>query len=640
MTTIKRKPVGSYDILGTEVINNDVFQDRFDVRPHAIKTILKTDLPELWLSNPDIYDILKNAEDLGAARIAMYAYLNRCEEKVFREDNDFHILEKATIRECVRAFRSIIGPINEKRTRTSALSYLVRLAQGESPDAISELSRDFLAEFSHLFRGVAGLSGIYSVYGTPEKRSIPEFIAQDGREAALSRSDFLDHMAEAAEKRIKKYPTGLDADVIARREKNRDRILSVFEGSESDWHDYRWHLRHVIRNAKQLASIVQISDDEKKAVAMAEEFRVPFGLTPYYASLMDEGNSRKYDSAVRAQVIPPVEYVEFFAQHKAERGEIMDFMGEHDTSPFDLITRRYPEILIIKPYNSCAQICVYCQRNWEIESVMDSKAMCPTDKIDAAIEWAKQHKSIRDVLITGGDPMILSDSRLEHMLSQLAEIDHILRIRIGTRTPVVLPFRFTEEFLSMLSKYVEPGRREICIVTHFEHPYEVTPEAAEAVTKLRKIGVSVYNQQVFTFETSRRFETVALRRSLRLIGVDPYYTFITKGKDETDYYRVPIARILQERKEEARMFPGLDRTDEPVFNVPRLGKNHLRAWQDHRLVMILPDGRRVYEFHPWEKYVTAIPPYNYIDVSIYAYLERLKARGENPDDYRSIWYYY
>jgi lysine 2,3-aminomutase len=637
---IRRKPIGSYDILGTEVINNDVFQDRFDVHPRGIKKILKTDLPELWLSNPDIYEILKSAEGVGAARMALYEYLNKCEDKVFREDNDYHVLEKATIRECVRAFKSIIGAINEKRTKTSALSYLLRLAQGASPTDIPELSRDFLVEFIHLFRGVAGLSGIYSVYGIPEKRSIPAFIAQDGREAALSRSDFLDKMAVEAEKKMRKYPTGLEKSVIEKRQKNRARILKVYGAAESDWQDYGWHLKHVIKSAGELAKMIDLTDDEKKAIQIAEKFRVPFGITPYYVSLMDKEPGRKYDSAVRAQVIPPVEYAEFFAKHKAERGEIMDFMGEHDTSPFDLITRRYPEILIIKPYNSCAQICVYCQRNWEIEGVLDRKAVCPKPKIDAAIDWAKRRKSIRDVLITGGDPMVLSDARLDHMLAKLAAIEHVLRIRIGTRIPVVLPFRITDSFISMLAKHVEIGRREICFITHFEHPYEITPEAAQAVTKLRKIGVSVYNQQVYTFETSRRFETVALRRGLRLIGVDPYYTFITKGKEETDYYRVPIARILQERKEEARLFPGLDRTDEPVFNVPRLGKNHLRAWQDHRLVMILPDGRRVYELHPWEKYITPIPPYNYVDVSIHAYLERLKKRGENLDDYRTIWYYY
>jgi lysine 2,3-aminomutase len=355
---------------------------------------------------------------------------------------------------------------------------------------------------------------------------------------------------------------------------------------------------------------------------------------------MDKKPKQKDDHAVRAQVIPPIAYARFFAEHRAERGMVMDFMGEHDTSPVDLITRRYPEILIIKPYNSCSQICVYCQRNWEIEGVMDPKAVYAQSEIDRALDFVSEHKSIRDVLITGGDPLVLSDQKLKKILDRIKEMDHVLRIRIGSRMPVVLPQRFTNKLCSLLASYVEVGRREVCLVTHFEHAYEVTPEAGQAVSRLRREGIAVYNQQVFTFENSRRYETAALRRALRKIGVDPYYTFITKGKEETDHYRVPLARILQERKEEARLFPGLDRTDEPVFNVPRLGKNHLRSWQDHRLIMILPDGRRVYEFHPWEKFITPMPPYNYVDVSIYSYLERLRDIGEDPAEYKSIWYYY
>jgi len=192
----------------------------------------------------------------------------------------------------------------------------------------------------------------------------------------------------------------------------------------------------------------------------------------------------------------------------------------------------------------------------------------------------------------------------------------------------------------MITEYHIPGKVEICFVTHFEHPYEVTPEAMQAVEKLKNIGIGVYNQEVFTVENSRRFESAALRETLCQIGVDPYYNFNAKGKEETKNYRVPIARILQERKEEARLLPGMSRTDEPVFNVPRLGKNHLRAWQDHRVVMIMPDGRRVYEFHPWEKYLTPIPPYNHYDVPIYDYLKKMKKRGENIEDYKTIWYYY
>jgi lysine 2,3-aminomutase len=180
---------------------------------------------------------------------------------------------------------------------------------------------------------------------------------------------------------------------------------------------------------------------------------------------------------------------------------------------------------------------------------------------------------------------------------------------------------------------------EISIVTHFEHPYEISPDALKSVQDLRKTGIMVYNQQVFTFENCRRFETVALRLALKQIGVDPYYTFNTKGKEETDHFRVPIARILQERKEEARLIPGLSRTDEPVFNIPGLGKNHLRAWQHHDLIMISPDGERVYEFHPWEKNIALAPTYVYRDVPIGRFLQRLTERGEPIEEYESIWYY-
>jgi lysine 2,3-aminomutase len=177
-------------------------------------------------------------------------------------------------------------------------------------------------------------------------------------------------------------------------------------------------------------------------------------------------------------------------------------------------------------------------------------------------------------------------------------------------------------------------------VTHFEHCYEVTPQAMEAVQKFRRRGMSVYNQAVFTVENSRRFELAALRRVLRLIGVDPYYTFNTKGKEETRNYRVPLARLQQEVKEEARLYPGLLRTDEPVYNVPRLGKNYLRAEQHHTLLTIMPDGSRVYEFHPWEKKLAMVDTYVDRDVPIYDYLQELRRRGEDPEDYRTIYYYF
>jgi lysine 2,3-aminomutase len=203
--------------------------------------------------------------------------------------------------------------------------------------------------------------------------------------------------------------------------------------------------------------------------------------------------------------------------------------------------------------------------------------------------------------------------------------------------------RFTEELCDRLAGYREAGRREVALVTHVQSPLEVTPELVSAVERLRRRGLPVYNQLVFTFFTSRRFEAAALRRLLRRVGIDPYYTFNTKGKEETRAYRVPIARLLQEQKEEARLMPGMARTDEAVYNVPGMGKNYLRARQHRNVLSILPNGARVYEYHPWDKNVSGAGPlesYVSADVPILDYLEQLEQIGEDVSDYRTIWYYY
>ncbi len=620
-------------------IIDDVFTDSVDV----VKTVFKIDydacLGRLWEANTEIYSILKEAPDLESARDEIYSYLERSERAVFNVDNDLHILEKATVRDCIRVFKSIIGPVNEFRTGVSALNCLWKLARDRREELTNQVSVGFLMEFINLFRGVAGKSNIYLESGEV-KKGIPDFLRLEGRDAAEARTEILDDMGSMVRKYLRKYPSGLDKEVVTWREENRARILKYLGGTENDWNNYIWQLRHVIRDAAPLLDLIELSIEQQQAIKKAIERRIPFGITPYYLSLMDRKLSIGYDHAVRAQVIPPPDYVDMMAEHRMDRDVVFDFMGEHDTSPVDLVTRRYPCIAILKPFNTCAQICVYCQRNWEIDEVLATDAAAGPEQLEQASAWFDKHQSIGDVLITGGDPCVMKDDSLSRIIEILATKEQIYRIRIGTRTPVVLPMRWTENLIKILANAHELGRREIAIVTHFEHSYEITPQAMEAVQKMRRAGLSVYNQQVFTVENSRRFETAKLRRDLRAIGVDPYYNFNMKGKDETRRYMTPIARILQERKEEARLLPGLDRTDEPVFNVPKLGKNHLRAGQDRRLVMIRPDGCRVYEFHPWEKNITALPPYNYVDVPIYDYLEELAARGENIRDYRTIWFYY
>jgi lysine 2,3-aminomutase len=432
----------------------------------------------------------------------------------------------------------------------------------------------------------------------------------------------------------------MDDAMIRDRSSNRQRLFGYFKITDLEWNDWKWHIRHIIRDPQLLGELIKLSDEEKTAITMAGQAHIPFGITPYTVSLMDPENRGIWDRAVRAQVIPPMRYVKQVSDDRNDPGCKNDFMVEGDTSPIDGITRRYPGIVILKPVLTCPQICVYCQRNWQIQDVRSSDAALGEKKLTQALDWIGKTREISEVLVTGGDPLILSDERLEMILSRLAQMEHVLRIRVGTRTPVTLPQRITESLVRTITRFHEPGRREVVIITHFEHPTEITPEAMQAVQRFRLFGVEVYNQMVFTYYNSRKFEAATLRQKLRLIGVTPYYTFNTKGKEETDDYRVPIARLLQEQQEEARLFPGTVRTDEIVFNVPRLGKNHLRAGQNRDMIAILPDGRRVYEFHPWEKRMALMDTYVYTDVSIDDYLKRLQRDGEQLKDYNSIWYYY
>lgn len=601
--------------------------------------ILPNDVNHFKSSNSDIINILNSSDSIESVREELYNFLQDREKELFYLNSELSSLEKSTIVECINVLKNIISPINESKMGFSALEYLIQLASNNKIEEI-EISKGFILEFIYLFKGIAGKSNIYS-QSELGKESTPELLNLQGREAAINRSKMLDSEANIIESYLNKYPTGLIPEVIKDRENNKRRILKYFNATEEEWQDYKWHLRHVIKKVDTLKSLIEISEEDEEAIKIAIENKIPFGITPYYLSLMDYELGTGRDHSTRAQVIPPLQYVKILAKHRENRSQVFDFMGEHDTSPIDLVTRRYPQIAIFKPYNSCSQICIYCQRNWEIDQVLDPVAMASHKDIENALTWFEKHTAIRDVLVTGGDPVVMSNQRINYILYRLSEISHVKRIRIGTRIPVVLPFRFNEELIDILSSYHKPGGQEIAIVTHFQHVWEITPDVVETINKVKRKGISFYNQAVYTFENSRKFEMVALRLLLKNIGVDPYYTFNMKGKEETRDYRVPITRLLQERKEEARLTPGLDRTDEPVFNIPKLGKNHIRGTQDHQVIMILPDGRRVYEFLPWEKNIMKMPSYIYKDVSISNYLKALQERGEDIQEYnRTIWYYF
>jgi lysine 2,3-aminomutase len=577
--------------------------------------------------------LLRAANDCPNIEVARDRLRERVSQIFFgalRERPELSSTQLIRVRDCWRTMNTALTARSDARVGFSVSRALWDIARGRVRD---DLEPGFCAELIHWIQGLEGRATIEYAGGWRLGDGL------QGRRAAVARSDELDRLWRLAEEQMLRFADGLSEDGQLRRDERRAAVLKQLGGDESDWQDWHWHLRHIATDSRSLEALVPLTDDERAAIDSANRSRLPFGVTPYYASLMDaDGQGR--DRAIRAQVIPPQDYVDRMIEHRQNDDRSCDFMLESDTSPVDLVTRRYPAIAILKPFNTCPQICVYCQRNWEIEQVMASGALAREQDIREAISWIADHSAIQEVLITGGDPLALADSRLERIIAEVAEIPHVDLVRIGTRTPVTVPMRITEDLAGMLGQFRELGRREIVVTTHIEHPYEITLDTASAVDRLRRAGVAVYNQHVYTYFVSRRFENAKLRMLLRRIGVDPYYTFAPKGKEETVSYRVPLARLLQEQKEEARLIPGTRRTDATVLNVPGLGKNYLRAVQHRDLLSVLPDGSRIYEFHPWEKNMTEQDIFLMTDVPILDYLRRLADSGEDPSAYESIWYFF
>jgi lysine 2,3-aminomutase len=582
-------------------------------------------------TNPRIFKRIGLAQDIEELRGQLIDFTFNVEQQAVEEASSDDASLLARIRDCGFSFRTILKKGSEQAAGFSILQALWDIGH-DLPRP--ELSPAFFADLLHLLLGMQG----QALRKAPDAIHLTA-VESSGRKAAVKRSRQLDNLWDEVDRRMSAYPSGLEEKAVLRRQARREKILSVLGGSLENWHDWRWQIRHIVRDLATLEKMVKLSGSQRNALKAAKENRLPFGITPHYLSLMDDEIGSKRDAAIRAQVLPPMSYVKEIAA--VEDVSCLDFMGEEDTSPFDLVTRRYPAICILKPYNTCPQICVYCQRNWEIDDVMASGAFAGMEKVDAAVQWISDHPAIHEVLITGGDPLAMGNEALAAILAKVAEIPTVERIRIGSRTLVTMPMRITEGLAALISQYREPGRREVTIMTHVQHPYEVTPDTVAAVNKFRLRGIPVYNQLVYTYYASKRFEAAALRRLLRLIGIDPYYTFNTKGKDETLAYRTPIARLLQEQQEEARLLPGLARTDEAVFNVPRQGKSYLRDRGYRNFLTILPDGARVYEFHSWEKKVSQdTSTFITTDVPILHYLERLSKDGESVSDYETIWHYF
>ncbi|MGB6864146.1 MAG: hypothetical protein WBE11_00500, partial [Candidatus Aminicenantaceae bacterium] len=247
--------------VSTKIID-DVFSDEISIFKPRFEVDYESYLERLWKANPEIHSILKTSNDLESARDGLYTYLEKAERRIFDIDNDLHILEKATVREGIRAFKSIIGPINEYRTGVSALEIIWKLARDKQKDLTTEVSVGFLLEFINLFRSVIGKSNIY-LENSEVKKHIPDFLKMEGLEAAYARSRILDDFGSTVKKYFKKFPSGLEEEVVTWRKENKSKILRYFGGSEDDWNDYKWHLKNVISDSKPLLDLIELSNDQK-----------------------------------------------------------------------------------------------------------------------------------------------------------------------------------------------------------------------------------------------------------------------------------------------------------------------------------------------------------------------------------------
>jgi lysine 2,3-aminomutase len=298
--------------------------------------------------------------------------------------------------------------------------------------------------------------------------------------------------------------------------------------SAEDWCDWGWQLRHRVRDAAGLARYVDpVTADESAAIEqLAERFR--FVITPYYASLMDPADA---ECPIRRQVVPRTVELD-------DAAGLADPLDEVAHSPVKNVVRVYRDRIAFCVNNECALYCRFCLRK---RMVGDEDWTMQKRELGDALDWIRRTPEIRDVLLTGGDPLIFSDARLEWLLQQLRAIPHVELIRLGTRLPVTLPYRVTAELCEMLERY-----HPIWVNTHFNHPRELTTAAAEACDRLTRVGIPVGNQSVLLRGINDDPAVMKeLCETLVRMRVRPYYCYQAQLLEGTSHFRVPIEQGIE-----------------------------------------------------------------------------------------------
>jgi len=288
--------------------------------------------------------------------------------------------------------------------------------------------------------------------------------------------------------------------------------------------DWRWQLQHALTRPEQLAAELSLSGSEARGLAALEERGFPVSITPYYFGLIDRQDEH---CPIRRQVVPRIEELELVP------GDLADPLGEaaHEVAP-NLISR-YPDRALLFATDRCAVYCRFCTRSRLVGAGGGAR---PLARLEPAFDYLRQHPEISDVIISGGDPLVMGTERLVALLAELRSIPSIETLRLATRVPVVLPQRVTDELIQALRPH-----HPIWIMTHFNHPRELTPEAAEACIRLADGGFPVMNHTVLLRGINDDAGVLArLFRGLVRLRVRPYYLLQADPVQGTGHLRTPL----------------------------------------------------------------------------------------------------
>lgn len=296
---------------------------------------------------------------------------------------------------------------------------------------------------------------------------------------------------------------------------------------DEQWSDWRWQLSHRLNSLEDFEPILELTESERAALSAKDLFRVD--ITPYFVSLIDPKDP---NDPIRRQVIPTAAEMTQFT------GMMEDSLSEDAHSPVPGLVHRYPDRVLMLVTTQCASYCRYCTR---ARIVGDASATFSRDEINAQIDYLERTPQVRDVLLSGGDPLVLAPKLLEDLLSRLRAIPHIEIIRIGSRVPVFMPMRVTDELCNMLAKF-----HPLWMNIHVNHPNEITRELAEATDKLSRAGIPLGNQSVLLAGVNDCAHIQRkLVQDLVRIRVRPYYLYICDLVEGGGHFRTPVSKGIE-----------------------------------------------------------------------------------------------